>query len=164
MAALSKGGKAPSFELPGVDGKTYSPDNLSKGDLAVVAFFKESCPVCHLAFPYLDKIFSNHKEDVNIRFFGVAQESRSGAKKFIQNFNLSMPVALDEDPYPVSRKYGLTNVPTVFVIDGEGKVVESLVGFDKKGYESVAARLAQASGTPQADVFKGASVPDFKPG
>jgi len=43
----------------------------------------------------------------------------------------------------VLNAYGLTNVPTIFLIDTEEIVKVSSMGFDKKDLETIAAHLAE---------------------
>jgi hypothetical protein len=72
---------------------------------------------------------------------------------------------MDGQGYPASNAYGLTNVPTVFLISPDGKVRVSSVGFSKNDLETIAAELAQHTGKPLAPVFlPGEVVPDYKPG
>ena len=164
MAAIEPGKKAPSFQLKGVDKKEYSLARLQKGQVAVVAFFKKNCPTCHLAFPFLEKLYRHHQHDQNVRMFAVAQEDKAGANEFIEGHKITMPVALDENPYKVSAEYGLANVPTVFLVDADGYVKQTNIGFVKTEYEELAKNVASASGKQPAAIFEGASVPELKPG
>ena len=75
-----------------------------------------------------------------------------------------MPIVMDTNPYKVSLAYGLTNVPTVFLVLDDGTVEQTMVGFVKKEYEQLAAATAKVAQKPPAKIFEGVSVPDFKPG
>lgn len=164
MPVLTPGTSIPSFELLGVDGQSYQSSDVQKAKLSVFAFFKENCPTCQLAAPFLEKIAAHHRGDANILFWGVAQEDKPKAQEFNQRYGIKFPVLLDQAPYKVSSSYDLTTVPTVFVVDDQGKIVQTTEGFVKKEYEELAKRLGQASGKSKLDVFAGASVPELKPG
>ena len=57
MAALEAGKEAPQFELPAMDGSTFSfHDALTRGPVLAV-FFKNSCPVCQYALPYYERMY-----------------------------------------------------------------------------------------------------------
>ena len=74
-------------------------------------------------------------------------------------------LVLDENSYPVSNAYGLTNVPTIFLIDTDGTVRVSSMGFDKKDLETIAAELAQRKKISLAPLFRPDEVvPANKPG
>ena len=55
------------------------------------------------------------------------------------------PVAIDDDSngYAVSSAYGLTNVPTAFLIAPSGEIEVSCVGWSKRDVEAINERLAQ---------------------
>jgi hypothetical protein len=76
-------------------------------------------------------------------------------------------MALDEKQkgYPTSNAYGLTNVPTIFLIDPDGTVRVSSMGFVKKDLEEIASNLAERRKIPPAALFRAnESVPENRPG
>ena len=60
----------------------------------------------------------------------------------MSEFGLKFPVLIDDRGYPASNQYGLTNVPTVFLIAPDGKIQVSAVGFSKPDLEDIAAAAA----------------------
>ncbi len=65
----------------------------------------------------------------------------------------------------ISNAYGLTSVPTVFLIDTDGTVKVSSMGFDKKDLETIAAHLAERKKISRAPLFlPDEVVPANKPG
>jgi peroxiredoxin len=155
MAALTPGAKAPSFEFI---------QNMKPGEKAVVTFMKATCPTCMLAMPFIDKLYRHHQNDSAVRVVAVAQEDSKSAEAFAREYALSLPMVLDQAPYKVSVQYGLTNVPTMFVIDSDGKIEQTTIGFSKKEYLEVADRLGKVAKKPAAPLFEGMTVPDYKPG
>lgn len=164
MAALSAGAKAPAFALQSTDGKKLNlADALKKGPV-VAAFFKVSCPTCQFTAPFLERLHENYSGE-NFTFWGISQDDAQDTREFFQEFDAEFPSLIDDDGYPVSNQYGITNVPSIFLIAPDGKIQESSVGFSKKDLEKIAAAAAQATGAPPAALFKpGEVVPDFKPG
>jgi hypothetical protein len=72
---------------------------------------------------------------------------------------------LDGKKYPVSNAYGLTNVPTVFLISPAGKIELSNVSWAKSEVEELGRRLASMNQVPPVKIFSDADkVPEFKPG
>ncbi len=164
MAALTAGAKAPAFALRSTDGKTSNlADALKKGPV-VAAFFKVSCPTCQFTAPFLERL---HEEYGGEKFtlWGISQDDAADTREFCQEFEVEFPTLIDENGYPVSNQYGITNVPTVFLIAPDGKIQESCVGFSKKDLEKMAAAAANATSTPPTSFFKlGEVIPDLKPG
>ena len=164
MTNVLAGNSAPAFTLPGANGQRYSlTDALKKGPV-VVAFFKVSCPVCQFTFPFLERMYESYGGD-KATFWGISQDDAQDTKEFCKEFDVTFPMLLDDDGYPVSNQYGLTNVPTVFLVGPDGKVVVSCVGFSKGDLEKIAGEMARATGKPASPLFRpDEAVPDYKPG
>jgi peroxiredoxin len=164
MSALPAGAKAPAFTLQSADGKTQSlGDALKKGPV-VTAFFKVSCPTCQFTAPFLERLHETYGGE-KFTFWGISQDDARDTLDFLHEFDAEFPVLIDNDGYPVSNQYGITKVPSVFLISPDGTIQESCVGFSKQDLEKMAAAAATATSTPSAAFFKpGEVIPDFKPG
>jgi peroxiredoxin len=165
MAALTKGTKAPEFELRTLDGKPFSlSDALARGPV-VLAFFKVSCPTCQYALPLYERL---HKAYPNrgVTLVGVSQNNAQDTVAFNQEFGITFPVLLDDSrSYLASNAYGLTNVPTIFWIAQDGEIEVSSVGWLKADFEEINRRIAEASKIAPAVIFKaGEDVRDFRAG
>jgi peroxiredoxin len=165
MAALTAGTRAPDISLAAVDGATFSlQDALKKGPV-MVAFFKVSCPVCQYAFPYferLHKAYGNQK----ITIVGISQDDKRNTATFLKQYGVTFRTLLDDpNGYAVSNAYGLTNVPTWFLIRQDGEIEISSVGWVKKDVEDLNRKFAQVHAAPAQPLFKpGEEVRDFRAG
>jgi peroxiredoxin len=166
LSNIVAGNAVPCFSLKSLDGKTYSLDSsslLSKGPV-VLAFFKISCPVCQFTFPFLQRI-SERFAGKNASVVGISQDDAHSTKEFNQEFGVTFTTLLDSAGYAVSNAYGLTSVPTIFLIAQDGKVKVSCMGFDKAGLEKIAAELAQEQKLTSVPLFlPGEDVPAVRPG
>ena len=165
MPALEAGTVAPEFTLPGTDGKKFSLAEALKRGPVLAAFFKVSCPVCQFTFPFLERLHRAYAGS-KVTVVGISQDDQQDTAAFLREYGISFPVLLDDTrSYPVSNAYGLTNVPSVFLITSRGGIELSSVGWDRKDVEKFSARLAQAAGKPPAKIFRaGEDVADFKAG
>jgi peroxiredoxin len=166
MTNIVAGNMAPGFSLKALDGKEYSFEELIQRGPVVAAFFKISCPVCQFTFPFLERIYKHYGGDF-VTFLGISQDEAKATKEFAKEFGVTFPVLLDqkEKNYPASNAYGLTNVPTIFLIETDGTVKISSMGFDKKDLESIAAALAERKKIVPAALFRNnESIPEHKPG
>ena len=166
MPALPSGVAAPEVNLSTVDGKEFSLEQARKRGPVVLAFFKVNCPVCQMAFPYLERIYKAYSGSPNVTLVGVSQNDAKETKAFNRDYGVNFPVLLDPTgKYPVSNAYGLTNVPSVFLVSSEGDIELSIVSWSKPDMEELNRRLAKASGKAPAQIFTpGDKVVDFKPG
>ena len=71
----------------------------------------------------------------------------------------------DPNGYAVSNAYGLTNVPSLFLIGQDGQIEITSVGWVKPEIEEINRKLAEAQQTPLPEIFKpGEDVRPFKAG
>jgi len=165
MATLSAGVRAPAFTLPTVQGKPVLLDEALQKGPVVLAFFKVSCPVCQYAFPFFERVYRAHQAP-DITFLGVSQDKLKDTRKFLSEYGVTFPVALDDpSKYVVSNAYGLTNVPTLFYIAPDGEIEVSSVGWSKADVDAVNQKLArQRKSSPSPLWKKGEEIQDFRAG
>jgi peroxiredoxin len=165
MTHIVAGNKAPTFSLKDSNGKDYSLSALLEKGPVVAAFFKVSCPVCQFTFPFLERLHQRYGKTAT--FLGISQDDAKATRKFTDEYGLTFPMPLDESGknYPASNAYGLTNVPTVFLIEPNETISIVCHGFDKKGLEEVGASLAERQHIAAAPLFRpDERIPDHKPG
>lgn len=165
MPALEAGVHAPEINLSFLYGGKFSLREALKKGPVVAVFFKISCPVCQMAFPYLDRIYKAYGTDGKFTFIGVSQDNAADTEAFNRRFGVSFPVLLEEKGYAVSNAYKLTNVPTVFMISPAGEIEFSSVSWSKSEMQELGRKLAKVNNTAPAIIFPaGESVPEYKPG
>lgn len=164
MTNIVAGNLAPAFSLGGLDGKEYSLEKLLKRGPVVAAFFKISCPVCQFTFPFLDRIFQRYGGD-GVTFLAISQDDAQPTKQFADKYGVTFPLVMDEKTYPVSNAYGLTNVPTILLIEPNRTVKVSGTGFVKADLETIAKELAGRKKIKPTALFKpDEKVPALQPG
>ena len=164
MTNIAAGHAAPGFTLKSLDGKEFALGKLLEKGPVVVAFFKISCPVCQFTVPYLQRLAERYAGD-SATVIGVSQDDVRGTKEFNREYGVTFPTLLDAPGYPVSNAYGLTMVPTIFLIEPDGKVKVSCMGFDKGDLEKIAGELSLRRRIAAAPLFRPDEViPAQKPG
>lgn len=162
MVALAQGTKAPAFTLRGLDGSNYSlTEVLKSSPVVLAAFLKVSCPVCHLAFPYLERL---HRSYPSIPIWGISQDDADSTTSFARMFGCTFPILLDTE-LETTVAYDLTHVPSMFLINEDRTIGESIVGWVKSDLEKLNVELARLAGVSTIALFTAADeVPELKPG
>lgn len=164
MPKVQAGAVAPTFTLAGLDGRHFALADALKRGPVLAAFFKIACPVCQFTFPFLQRIYETYGGS-NVSLWGISQDDAADTREFLNEFGVKFPSLLDCDGYKVSKQYGLTNVPSLFFIQPDGKVHTFSTGFTKKDLETISAEIASVSGKPAQPLFRpGEKVPDHRPG
>lgn len=164
MSALPAGTTAPAISLESEAGQKLSLAEALKKGPVLAAFFKVNCPTCQFALPFVERLHETYAGP-NFTVWGVSQNEAAATKEFLHEFGVKFPALIDAAGYPASNQYGLTNVPSLFLIAPDGKIQLTSVGFAKADLEKIASEAARASGKPAKPLFKsGEVVPEFKPG
>ena len=153
---LEGGAPAPDFELKSTAGQVLrSGDLLQKGP-ALIFFFKVSCPVCQFTAPFIERLAASNKAQV----IGISQDEASSTSAFNKRFGVTFPVLLDESRahYPASNGFGISTVPSMFLVEANGTIASAFSGFSKNDLETLAQRMEQTLFQP------GEKVPAFRSG
>ncbi len=152
------GDRAPEFDLACLAGGRKSLSDLLQAGAVLLAFYKGTCPTCQLTFPFLERL---HRASAGgPQVIAIAQDDAQAVWEFHRRFGLTMTTLLDprEERYPASNAYGIANVPTLFLVEQDGRISESWAGFEKAPME----RLGQRFGI---ELFTARDrVPVFQPG
>ncbi|MFZ1729660.1 MAG: TlpA disulfide reductase family protein [Bacteroidota bacterium] len=121
------GEQAPAFSLKDRDGKTVTLESL-KGKVIVLNFWATWCPPCRAEIPAFKSAYDKYKaKGVEIVGISLDQKGWSVIKPFLDNQKIQYPVLLGDAE--IARDYGnIRSIPTTFIIDRKGKVVDSHVG------------------------------------
>jgi peroxiredoxin len=127
MANLTIGEKALGFKLPGVDGKTYSLDEISDGQQATAVVFM--CNHCPYVLAWLDRLIdlANEYAAEDVAFVGInandatkyPADSFDKMKELAEDRGLPFPYLHDE-PQKVAGAYGAERTPEIFLFDSDG--------------------------------------------
>lgn len=130
-ANTSDNKKAPDFALKTLEGKTVKLSDY-KGKIIIIDFWATWCPPCRKGIPDLIELQKAYSKDLVIVGISLDQErTLKDLKPFIENYGINYPVVLGNEK--VVRDYGGVNaIPTSFVIDQKGFIIDSHVGLVPK--------------------------------
>lgn len=124
------------FKARTVDGKDIDLRDYVGKKLIIVNFWATWCPPCRYEIPDLINLQSNFKDDLVI--VGVSLDNNVEiVKKFMERTKFNYHIVYDS--YGINYLYGgISSIPTTFVINYEGKIVERLIGARSyDGFESI---------------------------
>jgi peroxiredoxin len=135
--ALETGDLAPEVSFFDTAGGEHTLDSLLSTAPVLLAFFKVSCPTCQLTLPYLQRISGQ-----SVRIVPVSQDSAAATLGFSQAFGVQLPILFDreQDDYPASQAFGLTHVPSMFLVERDRRISWEWTGFHKRQLEALAKR------------------------
>ncbi|MFZ2323483.1 MAG: TlpA disulfide reductase family protein [Ignavibacteriaceae bacterium] len=131
LTVKDEGDKAPNFALKSVDGKTVKLSDY-KGKIVIIDFWATWCPPCRRGIPDLISIQKEFKKDVVV--IGVSLDAEKTIKDvpgFIKDYGINYPIVYGDDKITIDYG-GIRSIPTSFVVDKKGNVVDSHIGLVDK--------------------------------
>lgn len=132
---LKSGVQAPEINLKTIDGKRFSLASL-RGKYVVLDFWASWCPDCRKDAPNIVALYDKYHSR-GVEFVGVSFDRSVDAwKKGVEKLNIPYTQVSDLKNMresAVAQAYGIKWIPSVYVIDPDGKVVLSTVISEKVG-------------------------------
>jgi peroxiredoxin len=145
---------------PGVDAPPIEEIDFSAGP-TVLFFYKVTCPVCQMAGPPVARFEQAYPG----RIKGIGQDPPEKLAEFESAYALGFPSVPDLPPYEVSNAYGIRTVPTTFLVDTDGSILDTVESWDRDGLNRVSKELAALVGADFAQISEpGDGLPPFRPG
>ena len=119
--------KAPHFSLKTADGTVIDLSKL-KGKTIVVNFWATWCGPCRAEIPAFLEVYEKYKsKGLEIVGISLDQGGWSDVTPFVKKFNIVYPVVIGDEK--LTKQYGgVDAIPTTFIIDKNGVIVDKHVG------------------------------------
>lgn len=125
----------PAPELSGLVDLTGKPVTLTemKGKIVILDFWATWCVPCMQELPYLKKVYDQYRSNPNVVFMVVnsgANNTIEDARRWTkQNTQYNFPIYFNNDK-DIGDKVGFAYIPTIAVIDQQGRFQFRTVGFE----------------------------------
>jgi phosphate/phosphite/phosphonate ABC transporter binding protein len=161
---LNTGDRAPPFAMRDLDRKIFSirdhagPKATEPKKAIVLVFFATWCKPCMKEIPIIKRVHRSWKgRQVEVIYVGLSQ----GAKElgpFAKKKKLPWRVVPDSFGL-LARRYGASQLPHLFIIDGEGKIAFQHRGIAEDLKTTLDTQLARVTGEkPEAGIEEPADV------
>lgn len=123
--------KAPGFTLVSTKGEKISLSDYV-GKVVILDFWATWCGPCRMGVPDLVSIQKEYKDEVVI--IGISLDSQPTIENvipFMEQYSVNYPVVYGTNQVVIDYGY-IQAIPTTFIIDEEGNVVDKFVGLIPK--------------------------------
>ncbi len=128
---IQKGDAAPTFKLSRYGGGTVALEDL-RGKVVMLDFWATWCVPCAVEMPGLIKLAREY-ESKGFVFLAANQDERESAQEQVGLFVAQIAPALGRSVVFADEgttvNYGVDELPTMFFIGRDGRILESYVGY-----------------------------------
>ena len=136
-------------------------EGASKSGPHGLFFYKVTCPTCQMAAEPMGRFEAAYPG----RVAGVGQDPEDELDAFSTTYGLTFGSCSDLPPYEASNAYGIEHVPTLVIVDEDGRVADVVESWDRDGVNRASAILAELLGAAPATISDPSDgLPAFRPG
>ena len=126
---VAAGKEAPDFTLNDINGKPFSLSSL-RGKYVVLDFWASWCPDCRKEAPAVVELYKKYS-DKGVAFVGVSMDTNVEAwRAACEKYGITYPQVSELKKFhdtEISKAYGVKWIPSIVVIDQDGKVALATV-------------------------------------
>ena len=135
-AAVSIRAELPNVRLQDINGKTVQTGTISNGGKPVIiSFWATWCKPCLRELKAIHEVYADWQDETGVKMIIVSIDQAQDANKvkpLVDGFGWEYEVLLDPNS-EFRRALGVQMIPHVFIIGGDGKIVESRSGYTEGG-------------------------------
>lgn len=127
QSILTKGQQPPAFTLDRLEGDSlHFPEEL-QGKVVAIRFWADWCPFCKTEMRDIEPIYQRYRDQGLVILAVNVRQNRATAERFIRKLDISYNTLLDLDGN-VARAYGVSGLPTTFIVDRSGRLHTKILG------------------------------------
>ena len=109
------------FRLPTLEGRELGPPDY-RGQVVVAELWATWCGPCRLQAQYIEQVRAEYADD-EVAFLAInTGEEKAKVRQYVAKTPFPYPVLLDPAE-TLSERFGVSGLPTVMVVDPQGRIV-----------------------------------------
>ncbi len=146
MLSLGAFAQLPSVTLKDIEGKTINTKNLNNdGKPFIISFFATWCKPCHRELNAINDVYVDWQDETGVKLFAVSIDMGQNihkVKPLVDSFAWEYEVLLDPNG-DFKRAMNVSNIPAIFIVDGNGKIVYTHTGYTDGSEEDLIEKVRE---------------------
>ena len=136
MVCTTMSAQLPSVMLKTLDGKTVDTSKLNNnGKPFIISFFATWCKPCNRELKAIHEQYAEWQEETGVKVIAISIDQAQNINKvkpLVDSEEWEYEILLDPNS-EFRRAMGVQMIPHVFIIGGDGTIVESHSGYTDRG-------------------------------
>lgn len=122
---VNVGKKAPELAVLDIEDHAVKLKTLSQ-KIVLINFWSEGCSACVKEMPKYNKLYDTYKNQMTIIGINIGSK-KEDVVRIKKRLQIKYPLVLDP-LYITKERYQIKSVPTLFVLDGQRKIIQRFDG------------------------------------
>ena len=132
LSAVDKGDDAPAFVLTDIDRNYMFSKKIYGSGWLLIDFYATWCENCNEELPHVEELYADFADDgFQVLLMATDNEGLDVVKPFFAKRPTTLTILIDKYQKAVDA-FGVEALPTMFLIDPEGKIVLKTVGYHEE--------------------------------
>ena len=140
ICAMAMSAQLPNVKLQDINGNTVQTGSISNdGKPVIISFWATWCKPCLRELKAIHEVYPDWQDETGVKMIIVSIDQAQDAnrvKPMVDGVGWEYEVLLDPNG-DFKRAMNVQNVPHVFVLDGNGKIVYNHAGYVDGGEEDI---------------------------
>ena len=146
LFTLSCNAQLPSISLKDINGKSLNTAMLNNdGKPFIISFFAIWCKPCLRELKAIQDVYNEWHDETGMKLIAISvDEAQNSAKvkPMADRLGWDYDVLLDPNG-DFKRAMGVNMIPAVFIVDGDGKIVDSRTGYTDGSEEHLIEKIRE---------------------
>lgn len=140
------GKKAPDFTLKDINNRPFNLSSL-RGKVVILNFWATWCPPCRAEMPLLNNLYREFRNK-GLEVVAISTDrSYTVIKDYMSKNPIDITILIDTDN-KVSRQFKVFSIPTTFLIDRNGIIIERYLGEENWTSPEIKKKIKETLGIP----------------
>ena len=132
LISMTAFAQLPSVSLKNINGKTVDTSKLNNnGKPFIISFFATWCKPCQRELNAIHQVYEEWQDETGLKVIAISIDQGQNINKvkpLVDSFGWDYDVLLDPNG-DFKRAMNVNMIPAVFVVDGNGKIVDTRTGY-----------------------------------
>jgi peroxiredoxin len=150
---LETGERAPAFRLRGIDNEFWILGEPDRRRCVLLVFLRRDVPACRTLLPFVERL-NRRSRTQEAEILGLSLNNQRDTLEFAEDYCFTFPIVVEDGDRATADRYRIREVPTLYLLGPDLKVLDRLVGWSRSSFERIARDFLERSGAHRTGIWE----------